>query len=107
MGDGLAKQSPNYIDLVVLKDAPMLCQAPAFSNLKAGDTVVVKTPDCFMTRTVERVYTAKKKGDDLDFILSASGQELPLPKVLKKVIYKDFEYEDEVLNEQSGIESKT
>ena len=42
MRDGLAKQSPNFIDLVVLENSNNVYQAPAFSGLKEGDEVVVK-----------------------------------------------------------------
>lgn len=106
MGDGLAKQSPNFIDLVVLKNRLYVFQAPAFSGLKEGDEVVIKS-DKEEVVTVERVYTARKNGAELEFILTASGTRLPLRKILKKVDYKEFEYEDEGSEyEESGLDSK-
>ncbi len=107
MGDGLAKQSPNYIDLVVLKNSNNVYQAPAFSGLKEGDEVVVKRSTKEEVFTVERVYTARKSGVELDFILTASSSSFPLRKILKKVDYKEFEYEDEGSEyEESGLDSK-
>lgn len=106
MGDELAKHSPNFIDLVVLKNRLYVFQAPAFSGLKEGDEVVIKS-DKEEVATVERVYTARKSGAELDFILTASGTILPLRKILKKLDYKEFEYEDEGrAYEEIGLDSK-
>lgn len=107
MRDGLAKQSPNFIDLVVLENSNNVYQAPAFSGLKEGDEVVVKRHSEEEVFTVERVYTARKNGAELDFILTASGTKLPLKRILKKVDYKEFDYGDEGSEyEESGLDSK-
>ena len=55
--------------------------------------------------TVERVYTARINGAELDFILIASGTKMPLKKILKKLDYKAFEYEGGQ-DEKSGFDSK-
>lgn len=90
--DSKGLQSANFIDLVVLKNHPHVFQAPAFSQLKDGDKVVIESTK-EETAIVERVYTARKSGDELDFILIASGTSLPLKKILKKIDYTDFEFE--------------
>lgn len=95
MIDGLARQSPNFIDLVVCKNQHHVFQAPAFSQLKEGDTVVVENTNSDEVATVERIYTIRESGEELDFILAASGTNLPLKKILKKMDYKEFIYEDE------------
>ena len=89
----------NYIDLVVChhdsSDHPYIFRAPAWSYLKKGDRVIVETKHGEKEATVERSYTTDKVGEDLDFILIASGATVPLKKVLKKVTYQTYEYEDE------------
>jgi len=109
MSDSLAKHSPNFIDLVICKNRLYVFQAPAFSQLKAGDQVVIKGDNNVEdVATVERVYTARMSGEELEFILIASGTRLPLRKILKKVDYKEFEYEDEGSGyEESRLDSKT
>lgn len=110
MSDGLAKQSSNFIDLVVCKhsanDNAYVFQAPAFSLLRKGDKVIVETKQGEQMAEVERVYTARNSGEELDFILIASGATLPLKRVLKKVTYKEFEYEKGSQNEESRLDSK-
>lgn len=89
----------DYLDLVVCKhdssDHPFIFRAPACSYLKKGDRVIVETKHGEKMATVERCYTTDKVGEELDFILIASGATVPLRKVLKKVTYKEYEYEDE------------
>lgn len=91
MSDGL--ESANFIDLVILENFKHVFQAPAFSELSKGDEVVISGN---VKAIVERVYTTRKNGVELDFILTASGTNLPLQKILKKVDYKNFKYKDEV-----------
>lgn len=96
MSDGLDSkkmQSANFIDLVVCKNHPHVFQAPAFSQLKEGDKVVIEIKNEDETAIVERVYTARKSGDELDFILTASGTMMLLKKILKKIDYTEFKFE--------------
>lgn len=103
MSDGL--ESANFIDLVILDNFKHVFQAPAFSELHKGDCVVI---DGNVQAIVERVYTARKNGVELDFILTASGTNLPLQKILKKVDYKNFIYRDEGSNyEERRFDTKT
>lgn len=86
-------QSANFIDLIVLKNHHHVFQAPAFSQLKKGDKVVIESTKEDETAIVERVYTTRNSGDELEFILTASGTSMPLKKILKKIDYTDFEFE--------------
>lgn len=99
--DSKGLQSANFIDLVVLKNHLHVFQAPAFSQLKEGDKVIIESIKEDETAIVERVYTARKSGDELDFILIASGTSLPLRKILKKIDYKDFDFKDGTAYEKS------
>lgn len=92
--------SQKYIDLVLCKhdghEKFFLFCAPAFSGLKKGDRVIVETIKGESEATVERSYTiSKERDDEFEFILVASGAYLPLRKVLKKIEYIEFEYEEE------------
>lgn len=93
----------DYIDLVVCEveeqirtgvttTRTQVCEAPAWSDLDKGDEVIVGVDGTQALAKVERRYTTPIDGPELEFILIASGTKLPLPKVLKKVIYRDFEY---------------
>lgn len=89
-----------YIDLVICKHGnnpnAFIFQAPEWSTLKAGDKVIVETKKGEAEATVERVYTVNTTDkEEFEFIMMASGASLPLKKVLKKVTYKVFRYEDE------------
>lgn len=89
-----------YIDLVICEveekkhtgrtTCVKVCQAPAWSDIDKNDEVIIEGTQALAK--VERRYTTPIDGPELEFILIASGTKLPLPKVLKKVIYKDFEY---------------
>lgn len=95
----------DYIDLVICKhansDHPYIFKAPAWSNLNAGDDVFVETKHGEKIATVERKYTVDTTdNDEFEFILMASGVTTPLRKVLKKIEYKEFEYDDEEDSEE-------
>ena len=89
-----------YIDLVICKHGnnpnAFIFQAPEWSALKTGDKVIVENKKGESEATVERVYTVNTKDrEEFEFIMMASGATLPLKKVLKKVTYRDFKYENE------------
>ena len=92
-----------YLDLVVCKygalDKISVFRAPRWSYLNEGDRVVVELEKGQIEATVVRSYTIEKNSAEMDFIIVASGTTLPLKKVLKKITYKDFEYEEDEENE--------
>lgn len=90
----------DYIDLVACKhmnnDKAFLFHAPKFTHLDKGDKVIVETKKGNAEATVEASYTIDPDDNDLmELILSLSGAELPLKKVLKKIKYIDFEYKED------------
>lgn len=95
----------DYIDLVVCEveeqirtgittTRTQVCEAPAWSNLEKGDEVIVGLDGNQARATVKRRYTTAIDGPELEFILVASGHIPPLHKILKKVLYKEFEYQE-------------
>jgi hypothetical protein len=85
-----------YVDLVVVKgEKPSLYRAPAWSDIKQGDKVIVETDAGESLVTVERTFSARTDDEyhELDFILVASGADLPLKKVLAKANYLKYEEE--------------
>lgn len=83
----------NYIDLVICKhegcEHPFLYQAPAWSNLKKGDLVIVDTECGEEYAIVERSYTVDiTNTSQFEFILLSAGVDVPLKKVLQKVVYE-------------------
>lgn len=87
-----------YIDLVIVKpmnteESPFNCgmvfQAPAWSRLKRGDTVIVEG-DEDNKWIVDSCITISKKAEEFDFIFKATGSKNPLMRVLYKVTFKDL-----------------
>ena len=76
-----------------------LFQTPAWKPLVAGDRVIVEgsSENKGNYATVLSVFTARTKDDfhELDFILTASGETMPLKKVIAKVEYDYFKYEED------------
>lgn len=74
-------------------------QTPPWKELVTGDRVIVegKNENCGNYATVLSVFTARTKDEfhELEFILSASGETLPLKKVVAKVEYDYFRYEED------------
>lgn len=101
----------NYFDFVLCKQENgknYLFHAPAFSKLKKGDLVKVETVHGEKLATVVSCITLAENDDaKIDFIMNATGAPKDVKKVLAKVEYSDFEYEDEMENhnEKSGIDS--
>lgn len=84
---------------------PYLFIAPAFSGLQKGDSVIVETSRGRQWAQVKAVTTINIEDDIAYFIIKSTGAKSPLKRVLQKVIYQDFEYEDE--DEQSRDDSQT
>ena len=90
----------NYIDLVACKhannDKVFLFQAPCFSHLVEGDKVIVETRYGNAEAEVIRSYVVGTDDDELiDMFIALSGAKKPIRKVLKKIIYKEYEYKEE------------
>lgn len=91
-----------YIGLAICKldtdNTNHLYEFPAFRELKQGDRVIVETSEengCYAT--VEAVYNARMRDEfhELDFILCASGEEKPLKRIVARVEYNYFKYEED------------
>ena len=89
----------DYIDVVVCRhdggEKPFVFRAPAWSHLNEGDKVIVETYKGESMATVLKCASVAKDSEELDVIVSASGASLPLKKVLQKVKFIDFQYDDE------------
>ena len=90
----------SYIDLVACKhpndNRAYLFKAPSFSRLENGDKVIVETR--LGEKEVEVITTYTIGSDEaelLSMIYALSGAEIPLKRVLKKITYREFEYEEE------------
>ena len=87
------------IDLVIVKpmnteESPFNCgmvfQAPAWSRLKKGDTVLVEGDEEMLECKVESCITISRKAEEMEFIFKATGSKNPLRKVLYKISYRDL-----------------
>jgi len=91
-----------YIDLVLCKhdgnNNNFLFYAPAWSNLKEGDRVIVNTQYGESDAVVVATNCVEYKDDDYNFIIKATGATKPLRKVLKKVEYRELNYNCENLD---------
>ena len=89
----------DYIDLVLCKnedEEEMLAKAPAWSNLKEGDWVILEKEDIHKKAIVEKVITIKLMGDEISFILMATRNNPLKTKVRSKIKKENFSYpEDE------------
>ena len=87
-----------YKDYVLCKfdscEQPFLFYAPRFSHLKKDDRVIVETKKGEKEAIVLGSMTLGDDEEDaIDFIVHATGATI-IKKVLKKVTYSDFEYEE-------------
>ena len=76
----------------------ILVECPPFADLKQGDKVVVQgLTDIGRYATIVSRYDARINDvyHELEFILSASDSILPLRKIVSKVTYHNYEYEEE------------
>ena len=88
-----------YIDLVICKayreSKPQIYQAPPWSGLKAGDEVIVESVKGESHAVVDRAINVDSTDTrELDFIMTLGGEK-KLKKILKKVEYKVYEYEED------------
>ena len=72
-----------------------LFQMPQYGNLDEGDRVIVETRNGEKEAVVLSAATVYDTDDGYQMILKASGAHEPLRKVLRKIIYKEFTYEDD------------
>ena len=86
-----------YVDLVLCQNCGLkrLYQAPAFSHLKDGDSIIVEACGGESMVEVLEVYTVDEENEVFDFIIKATGARLPLNKVLKRLVYDELKYEVE------------
>ena len=88
-----------YIDIVLCRhpygSKTFLFQAPAWSGLTQGDDVIVDTINGTQPAQVAHVYTVEQDSKIEDFVICASGAYKPLKRILKRVIYRDFDYPEE------------
>lgn len=86
-----------YVDLVICRTGGLrrLYQAPAFSNLKEKDEVMVEACDGEMMVEVIRTITVNAEDEVFDFIVNATGARLPLNKVLKRLVYDELVFKEE------------
>lgn len=90
-----------YVDLVVAGspayDGQFLVTAPAWSGLAKSDEVVIDTVRGAFPAVVNGVITIDMERDTeiLSLLLLLTKEDLPLKRVLSKVEYRKFEYEEE------------
>lgn len=88
-----------YIDLVLCQhpndNRNFLFVAPAWSRLQRGDNVMVDTRNGKCLAIVQDTALVEKDSDLYIFIVTASKATLPLKKVISKIEYHEFEYEEE------------
>lgn len=87
--------SSDYIDLVIvlaLQCGKVLCCAPGFSGLQAGDDVRC---EAYSSGKVVAVITVGTKSEVYDFLLKAYGSKYPIPKITSKVVYEAFSYDEQ------------
>ena len=94
-----------YFDFVLcqilFEDTTKLCYAPRFSGLRKGDMVTVETLD---GEQMAKVIACTTIGDNekttIDLIMEATNSPKELPKVLTRMSFRAFEFEEDE-NEQS------
>ena len=74
-----------------------LFQMPRYSGLKPGDLVIVDTKHGEQEARVIVTETMYTDGDDYKMILAATGATLPLKKVLRKVTFRNLNYDEDDL----------
>ena len=89
----------NYIDVVLVEpledtEERIICQAPAFSHLKAGETVVINGTDIFEESVAQVIssHTFSENSEELDFLCASCGVS-ELPRLKSKIVYRFFDYE--------------
>lgn len=99
--------SREYFDLVLVRFVhgqknQTLAVAPSWSSLNPGDSVTVRIGEHRPRAIVVDCLTTNEKHDEYRFNLRACCCKEPLPRIDSKVVYKPFEYEDEVEDKEDG-----
>ena len=90
-----------YIDLVLCKNGKnkqtFLFQAPGFSRLSTGDEVICDTVLGKQKMTVVEVMSISNATEPraYNMVLKAAGATEPLKKVISKIEYSEFKYEED------------
>lgn len=75
---------------------PYLFEVPAMAIVSTGDKVTyMSQSDEVVTGIVLAEATTWKDGDEFQLALAATGQSYPLPRLLSRIKYYDFVYEEE------------
>ena len=92
----------NYVDYVAVqtsgRDDFMLVIAPAWSNLKTGDEVIVDTIRGHFPAVVKAVSTIQKDDEPLKHLirlLAGYREDANLKRVISKVVYEPLTFETE------------
>lgn len=83
------------IDLVIVETiigGDILVCAPGFSGLKEGDSVLFGSGG---NGGVISVLTVGVKSEVYEFAVKAAGAHDPLPRITSKVVYEDFDYDEQ------------
>ena len=72
-----------------------LFQMPKYENLKEGDRVIVDTQKGEQEAVIVESATVCEDDSEIQMIIKAAGATLPLRRVLRKIVYKEFEYEED------------
>lgn len=87
-----------FVDVVVCKhendNRPFLFQAPAWSHLENGDSVIVDTRNGERRATVQAVCTVETGTEAWICLVMAAKATLPLRKVIGKIRVDKFAYEE-------------
>lgn len=94
----------NYVTLVVCKhdgdNRNFLFYAPAFTDFKSGDRVLVDTCNGEQLATVITSCTAESGSDVENAIrMICDAENKKLKKVIGKFFFRKFEYEEDETNE--------
>lgn len=84
----------NYIDLVLFEyigeNGKHLAYAPKFSNITSGTEIVINGKHA----NVYASATVGEETDQMEIVLKAVGDRLPLPRVEAVVRYEKLKYEE-------------
>jgi len=88
-----------FIDLVVctypVSNKKYLYEAPKFSGLEQGDEVIVKDAAGDHAAIVLECETFTKDDEKYCFIVNAMNAELPLARVMSKIVYHKFDWKED------------
>ncbi len=76
-----------------------LFRAPAYSSIDKGDTVVVEDQNGETMATVVGYADVIVGNEEYEMILECCGATLPLKRVLSKVVYREFRWDEDDLTD--------